>query len=110
MSPEKFKAAMARGLAASPFVESLTYKRGDASITLTGCPVSLSTNALEVAQEGVMPEHVLHTQILKTKLTFRPDQELDRLSYNGRTYKFKLTAGDVAASAAWVLEGRSPLK
>lgn len=110
MSPEAFKKAMARGIAASPFAESLTYLRGSTSIALTGVPVSLSTNDLEVAQEGAMPQHVLQCQILKTKLTFRPDQELDRLSYKGRSYKFKLTAGDVAASAAWVLEGRSPLK
>lgn len=112
MSPASFQKAMERGMKASPFVGALTYLRGipSASIALTGCPLSHGTNTLEMAQEGAMPEHVLKVHIPKTKLTFRPDQELDRIQYQGRTYKFRLEAGDSECSAAWCLEGRSPLK
>lgn len=110
MTSASFQKAMARGMAASPFAGSLTYLQGSTSLPLTGCPLHESTNALEVTEQGAMPEHVLKVHIPKTKLAFHPDQELHRLQFKGRTYKFKLEAGDAECSAAWCLEGRSPLK
>jgi len=113
MSPEAFQKAMLRGMKASPFVAKptdLIYIRGSTRIALTGCPVEVSTNALEVKETGAHPEHVLKTHIPKTQLTFTPNHELDALEYKGRHYTFKLTGGDVEHSAAWCLEGRSPLR
>jgi len=107
---ERFQAAVRRCMAASPFADTLIYLRGSTSITLADVLVHQDTNALEVTQEGAMPEHVLECRIDKARLAFRPDQELDRLQFKGRTYKFKLEAGDVAASPVWCLAGRSPMK
>ena len=113
MSPDAFQKAMLRGMAASPFVAKSTdfiYIRGSTRIPLTGCPVEVSTNALEVKETGAHPEHVLKTHIPKTQLTFTPNHELDAVEYKGRHYTFKLTGGDVEHSAAWCLEARSPLR
>lgn len=110
---ERFQKAVMRGMKASPFASqgnTLIYLRHSGTrIELKGSLVSESTNSLEITQEGAMPEHVLDCHIDKTKLSFRPDDELDRLEFKGRVYKFTLESGDEDVSPVWCLEGRSPM-
>lgn len=109
MSPAKFKAAMARGMAASPFAGSLVYKSGSTSTTIT-CVVSESINKQEQDDYGATAERVLNCLLPKATVTTRPNSTSDQLIYKGRTYQIKMVDGDSDASAGWIIEARSPLK
>lgn len=108
MTAAALKSAILRSMAASPFAGDITYLRGDAQHALKGCLIDEKTNLQEVAEVGMPREHVLAVHIPKSKLAFTPDPNKDRLSYQGRLYRFTLVSGRQGFAPVWVLEGRSP--
>lgn len=109
MSPEKFKAAMARGMKASPFAGAVVYKSGASSVTINAV-VAESVNKQEQDEFGATAERVLKVMLPKTQVITRPNCTSDHLLYKGRVYQIKAVDGDADCSAGWAVEARSPMK
>lgn len=111
---DRFKAAVARSTAASPFsttaAEPLILIRRKVRTPLRGCLINHECSAAPFSETGIKPGHTLDVQIPKRLVATKPNHELDALEYMGRRYSFDPVTGDEPHSPNWVIHATSPLK
>lgn len=115
ISPQElFKAAVARGMAASPFAttakDPLYLLKGAQRIALKGCTIDEGDNAPTAKEYGLDRKYTFKAHIPKTILTTAPDRELDKLEYCGRIYDIDAVSGAAAHSPVWDIEASCPMK
>jgi len=115
MSPATFAAAVARGMAASPFRADLTFIFGSTRHLVKGCTVSSGDNKAKSDEYGTEHTRTLRCHVPKktgagiATLPRQPAVDLDALEHNGRKYNLVSLTGFDDHSPAWVIEAAAPL-
>lgn len=111
---ERFKRAMLRGVAESPFATTDTTPLiiivGNARTPLDGCVIEVSDNKADAEEWGIDRVYKLDAQIPKSKLLLKLRVDLDAVEYQNRQYTLSRSDGDEEHSAVWIIEGTSPFK
>jgi hypothetical protein len=110
---ERFRAAVALGMAASPFATTgavpLVLIVGSTRKELKGCLIEYSCSEAPLEETGIMPGHRLEVHVPKKLVATKPNHELDALEYQGRSYKFGPVTGTEPFSPVWVMKAMSPI-
>ncbi len=108
-----FKAAVALGMAASPFATTaeapLFLIVGGTRTRLEGCLVEVTDNKAKAEEWGIDHVFTIDAQIPKSLVATQPRVDLAALEYQGRQYKLNATSGDEAHSPVWVVAGSCPV-
>jgi len=111
---ERFKAAVSRGMAASPFAttsrEPLILITGSTRTPLAGCIIDVGDNKAQADEWGIDHVFTLDAHIPKSLLAAKPRVDLDAVEYQGRRYNLTSASGDEAHSPVWVIGASSPHK
>jgi hypothetical protein len=117
MSPqERFRAAVLRGMKASPFAAGVIVLMAGARHHVSGAVVSSGDNKAKAEEFGLEHLRTLDAHLPKLRadgqpmLPRRPDAALDAVEYLGRNYKIESVEGEDAASPVWVIHATCPLK
>lgn len=109
-----FKAAVLRGIAASPFASTrampLYLLVGFARKALIGATVRVRDNQAKAEEYGIDRKHEITARIPKKLLAAAPRRTLDKLEYASRIYDIDAVTGDADHSACWIIKGSCPTK
>lgn len=109
-----FKAAVLRGIAASPFASTqampLYLLTAAGRKAIVGASVRVKDNQAKSEEYGIDRKHEITARIPKKLVTTAPRRTLDKLEYASRIYDIDAVTGDADHSACWIIKGSCPTR